>query len=158
MKVSNHQVAGSNGMRLRTCLASMALAITALQAGVASAQAVQPGALAQREYDDAVATFKAGRTSEAFGRFMDLANRGDADAARIALFMNQYGTTLYGKYWDVLPRDVDYWQQLVRNSGTAARPVAEFQPLVVGSRKPGTRVAVARNTATPALQKVVARQ
>jgi len=85
----------------------------------------------EREYEDAVRSFRVGRLSEAFGQFMELANRGDVDAARVALFMHSYGPVLYGKQWDAGPQNVAYWNTLVRNSGTSARPMPEFQPTVL---------------------------
>lgn len=91
----------------------------------------------EHEYAQAVQSFRAGRTSEAYGQFIALANRGDVDAARVALFMNGYGASLYGKHWDALPDEVAYWNTLVRNSSMAAgRQQPEFQPVVVHSAKP----------------------
>src|SRR5262252_8735943 len=71
-------------------------------------------------------SFRAGRLSDAFGRFVDLANRGDVDSARIALFLQSYGPVLYGKDWDAGPDNVAYWNMLIRNSGTSARPLPEY--------------------------------
>jgi len=85
---------------------------------------------AEREFAQAVQSFRSGRTAAAYGQFMALANRGDVDSARIALFMSNYGPLLYGRHWDVLPRDAEYWTLLVHNSGTSGRPAPEFQPLV----------------------------
>ncbi|NML47179.1 hypothetical protein HHL11_25760 [Ramlibacter sp. G-1-2-2] len=99
--------------------------------------------IADREYDRAVKSFRAGRTSEAWGQFQELASRGDVDSARIALFMLNYGPALYGKQWDALPGQVEYWAQLVRNSGTSARPLPVFEPQVV-SRKGAPRAAAVR--------------
>lgn len=98
----------------------------------------------EREYADAVKSFRAGRTAEAFGRFIDLANRGDVDAARIALFLHAYGAVLFDKQWDADQRDVAYWALLVRNSGNSARPLPEFQPTVLTPSKPGSRPAAAK--------------
>lgn len=44
-----------------------------------------------------------------------MANNGDADAARIALFMHRFGPQLYGRYWDLSPQEADSWTQLVRS-------------------------------------------
>ena len=68
----------------------------------------------EREYEQAVHAFRTGRTSEAFGRFVDLANRGDVDSARVALFMQSYGPALYGKQWDAGPENVAYWSAKYR--------------------------------------------
>ena len=108
----------------------------------------------QREYDDAVRLFRTGRTSHAFGQFIDLANRGDVDSARIALFLHMYGPVLFGKQWDAGPPDVAYWTMLVRNSGTSARPMPDFAPTVLTPSKPKTPAAQARAPAVPALSNV----
>lgn len=89
----------------------------------------------ERQYGDAVRSFRGGRTAEAFGQFVDLANRGDVDSARIALLMYMYGPTLFGRHWDAAPQDVTYWHSLVRNSGTSTRPPVEFPPTVLGPGK-----------------------
>jgi hypothetical protein len=103
-------------------------AAIALLLGAAGAFPAAASGVADAEYDAAVQAFRAGRTSDAFGRFIELANRGDVDAARIALFMNAYGPVLYGKYWEAGSQDVAYWASLVRNSPKAGRALVEFQP------------------------------
>lgn len=92
---------------------------------------------ADREYADAVHAFKIGRTSEAFGQFTALADRGDVDSARIALFLYSYGPALYAKHWDATPPQLAYWTSLVRNSGASGRAMDEFQPAALGVRAPG---------------------
>lgn len=90
----------------------------------------------EREYAEAVKTFRNGRLSEAFGQFMAIANRGDVDAARVALFMHMYGPVLYGKQWDAGDQNVAYWTMLVRNSGSSARAMPEFKPTVLVPARP----------------------
>lgn len=138
--------------RTRGLRSAFAAAATVLLVAVSAPAGA--GNLVEREYAEAVQTFRAGRTSEAFGRFMDLANRGDVDAARIALFMHQYGQPLYGKHWDAGPQNVAYWASLVRNSGTSARPTGEFAPTVLVPQKPKTGVAAAKPAAGTPLKKV----
>lgn len=84
-------------------------------AGAALPAAAQPasGALL-----GAVGEYREGRLSEAFGRFHELANAGDADAAAIALFMYRFGPMLYGRYWDATPQEVLEWERL---QGSIAR-------------------------------------
>jgi hypothetical protein len=108
----------------------------------------------EREYEQAVHAFRTGRLSEAFGRFVDLANRGDVDSARVALFMQSYGPVLYGKQWDAGPQNVAYWDMLIRNSGTSARPLPELQQTVLtpGKTRPSTRIV--RPQATPGIANV----
>ena len=134
---------------LRSTFAAVATVFLLALAAPASASN-----LVEREYAEALQSFRSGRTSEAFGRFMDLANRGDVDSARIALFMHQYGQPLYGKHWDAGPQNVAYWTSLVRNSGTTARPTGEFAPTVLNPQKPKAPVAAARPAQGTPLKKV----
>jgi hypothetical protein len=115
----------------RCALVAVALLAFNLSAGAASP--------VEREYEQAVRSFRAGRLSDAFGRFVDLANRGDVDSARIALFLQSYGPVLYGKDWDAGPDNVAYWNLLIRNSGTSARPLPEYPAtLLTPGKKPRT--------------------
>jgi hypothetical protein len=73
-------------------------------------------------YGQAVQLFKEGRWPKAFGRFCAAGSAGDADGARICLFMHQYGPTLYGSHWDASQDDLDYWKKV------AGRGVGRAQP------------------------------
>jgi hypothetical protein len=84
----------------------------------------------EREFGEAVQQFKNGRRSEAFGRFIALANRGDVDAARIALHLHTYGGLLYGTQWEAGREEIEYWNTLLRNSPTAGRTQPELAPFV----------------------------
>ena len=109
----------------------------------------------EREYDQAVRSFRAGRLSEAFGRFVELANRGDVDSARVALFMQSYGPVLYGKQWDAGPENAAYWSMLVRNSGTSTRALPEIQQTVLTpGAKSRARAMPVRPRATPQIASV----
>lgn len=71
------------------------------------------------------------RYSGAYGRFVILANRGDRDAARIALFMHRYGPSLYGTFWDASMEEVETWEQLASQGGRVSprfRTPPEFRP------------------------------
>lgn len=130
---------------------AMAVAFVAVVGGRSLPAVAGPAAgLAELEYAEAVQTFRAGRTSVAFGQFMALAKRGDVDSARITLFLYSYGPVLYGKQWDVLPADIDYWNTLVRNSTTTARAMPDFPLTVLQPSKPrsagaGVRTAAIKN-------------
>jgi hypothetical protein len=129
------------------------LAAVAAAVLMSAAPATAAG-IADIEYDNAVRSFRAGRTSDAYGQFIELASRGDVDAARIALFMHAYGATLYGKHWDAGDQDVAYWKVLVRNSGTSARPVAEFQPTLLTPQKQKPKVASGKGARAASLKNV----
>jgi hypothetical protein len=153
-------MANSNSMSIRSpqairpWRAALVGLVAATVFGFSLPAVAAPGAvLVDQEYATAVQSFRAGRTSVAFGQFIDMANRGDVDSARIALFLHAYGPVLYGKQWDVLPKDVAYWTGLVRNSGTTARampdfPVTVLQPARVRNATAATRPAGVRNVAT----------
>lgn len=141
--------APSGGLRRRLAgFITMLLLAISLPSG-----AVAP---VEREYADAVKSFRSGRTAEAFGRFIELANRGDVDAARIALFLHSYGAVLFNKQWEADPRDVAYWSLLIRNSGASARPLPEFPPTVLNPARPKARTAVAKQRTANAITRVAA--
>ncbi len=98
-----------------------------LLAGVGRAGAQSPAsdlpAGSDPAFQAAVEAFRQGRMSAAYGRFTALAQRGDADAARIALFMHRYGPTLYGRYWDVGLDDMRDWTQSSCGPGGRMPPV-----------------------------------
>lgn len=79
-------------------------------------------------YEEAVSRFRAGEWADAYGRFIALANEGDADAARISLFMLSYGPKLHGSQWHALPHEIRRWQQLAASA--AGRKPPEFVPAV----------------------------
>lgn len=78
-------------------------------------------------YDQAVAQYQKGRYADAYGRFMALANEGDVDAARTALFMLRYGPQLYNAHWDAMPSQVQRWERLAATAQGRSTPV--FQPV-----------------------------
>jgi hypothetical protein len=80
-----------------------------------------------QSFKQAVQDHRAGRWSAAYGQFAHLASRGDADAARIALFMHRQGPLLYGTHWDASSDDTEAWAQLAETGAARAEP--PFQPL-----------------------------
>ncbi|MFL6694107.1 MAG: hypothetical protein ACJ8GO_14245 [Ramlibacter sp.] len=78
-------------------------------------------------YDEAVVQYQSGRWADAYGRFIALANEGDADAARTALFMLRYGPQLYNSHWDAMPGEVARWEKLAASTQGRSTPV--FQPV-----------------------------
>jgi hypothetical protein len=78
-------------------------------------------------FDEAVVQYQQGRWAEAYGRFIALANQGDADAARTALFMLHYGPQLYNSHWDAMPSEVARWERLAASSQGRSSPA--FQPV-----------------------------
>jgi hypothetical protein len=98
--------------------------VWALRAGLAAvAPWVAPSAHAGRSghaallHARAIAAFRAGRFSEAYGRFVALADLGDAEAARLALWMYQRGPSLFGSDWDATPDQLSDWTALATRRG-----------------------------------------
>jgi len=99
--------------RLAVCRLAT-LAVTAAMAGQAAAST----------FDSALADFRAGRYSVAYGGFVEAANHGDSDAASFALFMVRYGPIAYGKHWSASPDEFGLWSEI---SQAAGRPVPAFR-------------------------------
>ena len=71
---------------------------------------VGPIATSERTtFQAAAASLRAGRDDEAYRRFVELANLGDVDAARVALFMYRFGPTVFGKRWDASKEQLAIW-------------------------------------------------
>ncbi len=107
----------------------------ALAAVAAVALSLASGAMAQSKappadpvFQYAIDQYRQGRLAAAYGRFVELANRGDADAARISLFMHHYGPMLYGKYWDADPTDLQEWRLLAESPRGRAAPAYRPTP------------------------------
>lgn len=79
-------------------------------------------------FNRAVEQYQRGQWSDAYGRFIALANDGDRDAARIALFMYRYGPRLFGSHWDASPDDVEVWEQLETRGQKTFRATPVFKP------------------------------
>ena len=60
-------------------------------------------------FADAAKSLRAGRFAEAYGRFVTLADEGDADAGRIALVMHRYGPEVFGSMWDATTEQLAQW-------------------------------------------------
>jgi hypothetical protein len=96
-------------------------------------------ALAQPADDYALAlrAYRNGDWSGAYGRFVALANDGNVEAARSALFMVRNGPTLYHANWDADEDDLDCWRHLVDQA--AARDGVRVQR--VANEAPPRRMA-----------------
>jgi hypothetical protein len=78
------------------------------------------------EFDLAIKSYRAGRWSDAYGKLIPLANNGNAQAARIVLFMYAHGPLLYGTAWDASVEDIELWSRL---SGERAARQPGYDPL-----------------------------
>lgn len=112
---------------LTQALAGMACSLVLLvQAPLAAAQSApsSPAAAAQQRYEDAVASFRAGRHAEAYGRLIEAARGGHARAAAQALWMYENGSSLFGKDWDSTPEQQQQWAALAQRGALVASLVA----------------------------------
>jgi hypothetical protein len=64
-----------------------------------------PAMAADYDFDGALQSLRSHRMAEAYGRFLSLGLKGDPDAARIALFLGQNATILYGAMWELTDLD-----------------------------------------------------
>src|SRR4051812_17397390 len=67
--------------------------------------AAAPAFAGEQDFDGALQSYRSGRMSDAYGRFLALGLKGDADAARIALFLGQNGALLHGSQWELTESD-----------------------------------------------------
>ena len=84
----------------------------------------------QRRFAEAVAQYRAGRWSAAYGRFAALADRGHVRAARIALSMHRDGPTLYGAAWDAAPSQLLAWERAALPPSDANVAVDRHSPAI----------------------------
>jgi hypothetical protein len=108
---------------LAKALAGLACSLCLLgHAPLAAAQATpsSPAAAAQQRYEEAVASFRVGRHSEAYGRMIEAARDGHALAAAQALWMFQNGLSLFGKDWDSTPEQQQQWAALAPRGALVA--------------------------------------
>lgn len=85
--------------------------------------AATPALANDQAFEGALQSYRTGRLSDAYGRMLTLAHKGDPDAARIVLFMGQYGPILHGTFWELTARDATAFRK------TAQRPSLRPQPM-----------------------------
>lgn len=76
----------------------------------------------------ALELFRGARFSEAYGRFIELAEVGHPASARYAIWMCENGTALFNVPWDCAPHQLEDWRALAGdpNRGPAGGPGAAF--------------------------------
>jgi hypothetical protein len=82
-----------------------------------------PATAAEYDFDGALQSLRTHRMVEAYGRFLSLGLQGDPDAARVALFLGQNATILYGAMWELTDLDAASLRVVV-----AGRPSLRPQP------------------------------
>jgi hypothetical protein len=87
-------------------------------------------------YATATAEFQGGRWSAAYGSFVELANQGNRDAARIALFMNRYGPDLFKTRWAATDEELQAWARLATSRNKLDPEYVAGDPPVGAPRTP----------------------
>ncbi|MBI5720463.1 MAG: hypothetical protein HZC37_22535 [Burkholderiales bacterium] len=73
----------------------------------------------------ALDSFRRARFSEAYGRFIKLAEAGHPASARYAIWMCENGSALFGVPWDCAPQELEDWGQV---AGWVSAAPAAAQP------------------------------
>jgi hypothetical protein len=111
----------SQSTRPFQALARSARALPLLFAFLAAA----PALASEQAFDNALQSYRTGRVSEAYGRFLALAHKGDPDAARIVLFMGHYGPMVHGTFWELTDKDAATLRKTAMRPSLRARPLPD---------------------------------
>jgi hypothetical protein len=87
--------------------------------------AAAPAMANQQAFDNALQSYRTGRVSEAYGRFLALAHKGDPDAAPIVLFMGQYGPMVHGTFWELTDHDALMLRKTAQRPSLRPHPMAD---------------------------------
>ncbi|MBK9134309.1 MAG: hypothetical protein IPM15_08195 [Betaproteobacteria bacterium] len=93
--------------------------------GVVPVAVGRPSALEQA-HAQALDSFRRARFSEAYGRFIRLAEAGHPASARYAIWMCENGSGLFGVPWDCAPEELEDWAFVARSM--PAMPAARAAP------------------------------
>ena len=102
---------------------------TSLPAPAAGPPAAAPGSRPspiERAHAQALDMFRRARFSEAYGRFIELAEVGHPASARYAIWMCENGTALFGVPWDCAPHELEEWRAVANGP---ARPGGSPAPV-----------------------------
>lgn len=98
--------------------------IAACVLGTATAATAADAAKPETAFTEAMAQYKQGKWSGAYGRFAALADQGHTEAARIALIMLRHGLTMYGSDWGASQPQIDQWTKLALQRAEPLRIVS----------------------------------
>ncbi len=93
----------------------------------AGAAGAQPGntpehdAARQAQFAEAVGLFRAQHYPQAYGRFVELAGRGHAHSAQMALMMYSNGPAVFGSDWDANTDQLQRWRRLTLVASSTPR-------------------------------------
>jgi hypothetical protein len=95
--------------------------------------------MSEQLHANALASFRQGRFSEAYGRLIGLADAGHVPSAELALWMYMNGTSVFGKDWDSTPEQLKAWQQAAGQPTQAMAPTVYPRALVAVSTTASNR-------------------
>jgi len=101
-----------------------AVLMLACQLPTAQAQTADSHVRAEKLHAQAVTSYRQGRFAEAYGRLIHLADAGHGRSAKLALWMYQNGSAVFGSDWDSTPEQQQAWVE------AASQPIEAMPPLV----------------------------
>lgn len=107
----------SKQLRLSTLARALPLVFACL--------AATPALASDQEFDRALESYRTGRLSDAYGRFLALGRQGDPDAARFALALSEQGAMLR-TFWELTEPDAATLRKAAQRP--SLRPVAKPDP------------------------------
>ena len=110
-------------MKTRSVLPQLMAHVIAALVLLANAAAATPSSNAASDaaFNRAAQQYRNAEWSAAYGRFAALADKGHAEAARIALHMLRHGTKLYGHEWGASQPQIERWAKLALQRMEAPR-------------------------------------
>lgn len=117
--------------RLLVALASASILTTAPGASAAGPTVTGSGARPspiERAHAQALELFRRARFSEAYGRFIQLADAGHPASARYAIWMCENGTALFGAAWDCAPHELEEWRAVATGPLRSGSPGSRHPP------------------------------
>lgn len=83
--------------------------------------AAPPARAGEQEFDQALQSYRTGRLSDAYGRFLALGLQGDPDAARFALTLHSDGTMLR-TFWELTDEDAVVLRRMAQRPSLRPQP------------------------------------
>ncbi len=115
-------------MNTRTALITSVCIATLVGASLVTTAHAESAPAHEKLHANAVSMFQQARFSEAYGRFIALADAGHAPAAELALFMAQNSNALFGKDWDVTQEQLTDWAALTGRPAPVLKGRIYLQP------------------------------
>ncbi len=94
---------------------SACIAVPSHGGGSLVAPAVNGPTILEQAHAQAVSSFRRARFSEAYGRFIRLAEAGHPASARYAIWMCENGSGLFGVLWDCGAEQLEDWARVARS-------------------------------------------